>query len=395
MAAPHISGTLLLKRAMLVVLMSAIFLIQSSTIAAPGESTDSESEPEAETPQVTSNVASSLYVRSDSDGTTVVAPRVRFRQDFGRTGLDFIYTADVWTSASIDIRTAATASVTEERNEIGVAVDQELGAWTFVGAYRLSSEHDYRAHGPSLSAAWEGLARNVRIEGRASLSDDQVRRAGDPGFVRPLRSVALWLGYTQVLGRGTLLQIAGEQRTSVGYHASPYRWVGLEGPVTCAAQTQLCVPEVVPGRRLRYAVAARARQSLAPWASLGVDYRYYVDSWRLQSHTLSGSLRFVPRPGLLLDLEYRAYFQGAAWFYRSSYSADPPTRFVTRDRELSPMFDHQVAALASWNHVFPKRRLELGVGLRFAAVLYGYRDFPGLSRVLAGEGSLNLQLSFL
>ncbi|KIG19403.1 hypothetical protein DB30_02684 [Enhygromyxa salina] len=318
---------------------------------------------------------------------------MRFRQDFGRTGIDFTHTADVWTSASVDIRTAASASVTEVRNELGVAVDHERGAWTFAGAYRFSRESDYLAHGPSLSAAWEGLARNVRLEGRASLSDDRVGRAGDPGFVRPLRSVALWLGYTQVLGRGTLIQIAAEQRASVGYHASPYRWVGLGGPVTCAGQAPLCVPEVVPGRRIRYAVAARARQSLARWVSLGVDYRYYIDTWRLQSHTLTGNLRFVPRAGVLLDLDYRAYLQGKAWFYQSSYSADPPTGFVTRDRELSPMFDHEVAALARWTHMFPKRRVELGVGLRAAAIVYGYHDFPGLDRVLAGEGTLNLQIN--
>ncbi|WP_181198366.1 DUF3570 domain-containing protein [Enhygromyxa salina] len=341
---------------------------------------------------MTSNVASSLYVRSDTDGTTIIAPRVRFRQDFGRTGLDFTYTADVWTSASVDIRTAASASVSEDRHELGLAVDHEHDAWTFAAAYRFSTEHDYTAHGPSLSAAWEGLARNVRLEGRASLSSDQVGRAGDPEFLRPLRSVALWFGYTQVLGRGTLLQLAGEQRTSAGYQASPYRWVGLGGPVTCSGQTPLCVPEVVPTRRFRYAVAARARQSFARWGSLGLDYRYYIDSWRLQSHTLGADLRFVPRASLLLELGYRAYFQGAAWFYQSSYSVNPRGGFVTRDRELSPMSDHEIAALARWTHVFTRRRVELGVGLRLAGAVYDYNDFPGLSRVFAGEATLNLQL---
>lgn len=392
MAPSATNSALRLKRALFAMLMSAILLVHSSTKAAPGASPQTDDD---DPPKVTSNVASSFYVRSDSDGTTVVAPRVRFRKDFGRTGVDFAYTSDMWTSASIDIRTAASASVTEQRDELDLTVDHELRAWTLAAAYRLSVERDYIAQGPRLSAAWEGLARNVRIEGSASLSVDQVRRAGDPGFVRPLRNVSLWLGYTQVLGRGTLLQIAGEQRVSMGYHASPYRWVGLGGPVRCTAQTPLCVPEVVPNRRLRYAVAARVRQSLTPWASLGVDYRYYADSWRLQSHTVGGSLRFVPREQLLLDLEYRAYVQGAAWFYQSSYSIDPPTGFVTRDRELSPMLDHQIAAMARWTRGFPNRRLELTFDARLAGILYRYNDFPGLSRVLAGEATVNLQFGFL
>lgn len=340
---------------------------------------------------MSTDVASSLYVRGDSDGTVVIAPRIRFREDFGRTGIDFVYTTDVWTSASVDIRTAASATVTEQRDEIGLGVDHERGAWT-LGAYlRMSQEADYRARGPSLSAAWEGLQRNVRLEGRASLSVDRVGRSGDPEFQRDLTSLVLSLGYTQVLGRNTLLQLVGEHRTSLGYHASPYRWVGLGGPVTCNAQTPLCVPEVVPASRHRYAAALRLRQSLAPVASLGLDYRYYIDSWLLQSHTAAGDLRLQPRAELLIDAEYRAYFQSATWFYQSAYAIDPPP-FVTRDRELSSMFDHEIALLLRWTHAIVERHVELGFAIRCAAQFYGYDDFPGLARVSAGEGTVSFSL---
>ncbi|NVB39110.1 DUF3570 domain-containing protein [Pseudenhygromyxa sp. WMMC2535] len=354
---------------------------------------ETEDENEAErAPPVSAEVATSLYVRSDSDGTTVVAPRIHFHQDFGRTGVDLVYTTDVWTSASVDIRTAASPRVSEQRDELDVGVDHERGTWLVGAGYRYSQEADYRAHGPSLSAAWEGLQRNIRLEGRAALSRDRVGRAGDPDFERELTSLAVWLGYTQVLGRGTLLQIAGEHRSSFGYHASPYRWVGLGGPVTCTAQTPLCVPEVVPATRHRYALALRLRQSLARRLSLGVGYRYYIDSWLLQSHTAAGDLRFVPRPSLMISAEYRAYFQGAAWFYSSAYDLDAGP-FVTRDRELSSMYDHEFMAALRWTRALSVAAVELGLGVRAGAVLYGYDDFPGLARVVAGEGSVSFSVA--
>lgn len=344
--------------------------------------------------EVEREVAGSLYVRSDSDGTTVIAPRIRFRQDFGRTGVDFVYSADVWTSASVDIRTAASPLVEERRDAIDLAVDHERGSVQLTGAYRVSLEADYASHGPTLGVAWEGLQRNLRVEGRASLSEDRVGRAGDPGFRRPLRTVSTWLGVTQLLGRGTLLQVAVEQRSSFGYHASPYRWVGLGGSPRCAGLTPLCVPEVAPEQRYRQAASLRLRQALGKRASVGAGYRFYYDSWRLQSHTALADLRFVLGRSVLLELGYRAYFQGAAWFYRSRYELAALPAFVTRDRELSSMFDHGGTLLIDWHRELARAPVELGAGLHTELIYYGYDDFPGLDRVLAGQGTLNLHASF-
>ena len=349
----------------------------------------------AEQPRVVAEVAASLYVRGDSDGTTVVAPRIRFRQDFGATALDFVYATDVWSSASVDIRTAASGRVEEQRDELDLGLEHERGAWVLGAAYRLSREIDYLAHGPTLTAAWEGWQRNVRLEGRASLSEDQVGRAGDPGFRRGLRTLSTWFAYTQVLGRRTLAQVAGEQRTSLGYHASPYRWVGLGGPVRCAASTPLCIPEVVPDHRHRFALSGRLRQGLSARASLGLGYRYYRDTWNLRSHTALADLRLQARPDLLLSASYRAYFQSGTWFYRSAYAAAGGPRFVTRDRELSPMFNHSLALLLDWTLGLGSAPLELGLGLHIEGIFYGYDDFPGLDQVIAGQGTLNLRLEFL
>jgi hypothetical protein len=201
-----------------------------------------------------------------------------------------------------------------------------------------------------------------------------------------------WFGYTQVLSRSTLMQFAVEQRSSFGYHASPYRWVGLGGASNCSAGVALCLPEIHPDRRARFALVGRLRQGLGKRASVGLDYRYYADSWALQSHTIGGDLRISPAPPLLLALEYRGYFQSGAWFYRPEYSFVPNGGFLTRDRELSPMLDHRVTAALEWSH----RGAHIGfsTGLLLGAALYRYREFLGLSQVIAVEGSWIGRLEF-
>src|SRR5690606_22520195 len=60
--------------------------------------------------------AVSTFVRGDSDATVVVSPRAAARVALGDLGttVDAAYSADVWTSASIDVRTAATVPITAQ-----------------------------------------------------------------------------------------------------------------------------------------------------------------------------------------------------------------------------------------------------------------------------------------
>lgn len=356
----------------------------------------SSSEPPSEREiEVDAELDTAVYVRSDSDHTTVVSPRIHFRTAFehrgGTTSIDLVSATDVWTSASVDIRTAASERVTEVRDEIVVGVDHVRETWTLGLAARLSSEPDFLARGVTFASTWEGFSRNVRLDARVGLELDRVGRSGDAGFARPLYAVTSAFSYTQVLARATLLQLAFEQRGSFGMHASPYRYVGLGGASDCSNAT-LCVPEVHPDRRGRFALALRARQGLHRRVSLGADYRYYVDTWAIQSHTLGADLRVRAGEALVMALEYRAYLQSGAWFYRSNYALHPPGGFATRDRELSSMYDHRVSVVLDASRRV--RRVTLATGLLLGLGIYGYDDFLGLDRVLAGEGSWVGRIAF-
>ncbi|NIS32934.1 MAG: DUF3570 domain-containing protein, partial [Actinobacteria bacterium] len=96
------------------------------------------------------------------------------------------YTADVWTSASIDIRTAATVPITEQRDQIDVALGHELDDATLGASYYFSGENDYWSHGVGLSSSQELANGTTTFEESLRFSYDTVGRSGDDGFSRPL-----------------------------------------------------------------------------------------------------------------------------------------------------------------------------------------------------------------
>lgn len=332
-----------------------------------------------------------IYVRTDSDRTTVISPRAHMRQQLGgpQTNIDVTYSLDAWTSASVDIRTAATSVVRENRHEGVVGVDRERGNTAWSASYRFSHEPDYLANSATLGGKVDLAQRTITLAGRLFGALDRVGRAGDPTFREPLRAGGALVSATFVLTRTTLLQLAYEIRGALGYQASPYRFVAVGGgDGVCGETTQFCMPEVHPRRRNRHAWVLRARQALHRKVSLGATYRFYYDSWQLRSHTAAVDLAVMPARGATLALEYRLYAQSSTFFYRARYLAPGPGGYFTRDRELSSLGSQRLALHSIYTR--PLKRGAIEVGALVAGSRIGYDDFVGLSRVWALELSAML-----
>lgn len=324
-----------------------------------------------------------LHVRNDEDSTTIVSPRARARADVGDASrVELVYTADVWTSASIDIRTAASRVITERRDELSASIGHTIDATTLGGGYRYSTEIDYVSHAGSASVSHDFAQRSATVAVAAYAAKDVVGREGDPSFDRGLGSFGTQLTFSQVLDPDTLAQAGYEVAYLSGYQASPYRFVGIDG--LCDGTALQCVPERVPDRRVRHALLTGVRRALGSRWSAGLSYRYYLDGWQLSSHTIEPVVALTPVDEALLSLRYRFYQQTAASFYRSAYESQGDIRFVTRDRKLSPLqshrisldYEHDVALGDAW---------ELQWALVAGVSLYRYHDFPGLTDVGALE----------
>src|SRR4029077_6400370 len=110
--------------------------------------------------------AAALYVRGDTDSTTVVSPHVRANKRIGdSTSVDVTYAADVWSSASVDIRASASVRpVTEQRDELNFGLAHEWEALRLHAGYRFSTEHDYTSHGATLGGAVDFAGKATTLD---------------------------------------------------------------------------------------------------------------------------------------------------------------------------------------------------------------------------------------
>lgn len=318
---------------------------------------------------------------------SVSTPRAALAGRVGDFTLRGAYALDVWSGASIDIRTAASPYVEELRHEADVAAGYEGEDFRLRGGYRLSVENDYVSNAGSLRAELDLAARTTTLALDVYGGGDDVGRSGDASFHRLQARAGGRFAWTQVLDPLTVVSASWETSVVLGYQASPYRFVALGGDGTCIA-APFCVPEAVPEERIRNALVIVGRRAIDDALSFGLEYRFYVDSWELVSHTAAADVAWRVDPALTLGLGYRYYTQGEASFYRPRYfDANGAYGFWTRDRKLSAFFTHAVTLSGGYETAL-SRDIDLTVGARVTGTRFEYLAFVGLNDVYALEVTL-------
>lgn len=347
--------------------------------------------------------SASVYVRDDSDRTTVISPRIQVDgQVAEQTRVGAAYMVDVWTSASIDIRTAATPRVTEQRDELDLNIAQGLtDTMTLDASYRYSTEVDYESHGGSLGLSVD-LADNaatLAVTGRVFI--DRVGRAGDPDFWRDASTVVGRVSLTQVIDPELFVQLIYEFTRQEGFLSSPYRLVRYaapsdleEGPLPSRCQSEgegRCGNENNPDSRLRHALGVVARQALSDNLSVGANYRFYLDDWGILSNTASVDGALKIGEGWLVGLGYRFYQQSLADHYSPFYLAATPALHVTSDKELSSFTSHRLDLSLSRTFAAEALGGSLRAILLAAPSYFSYSDFPLLDSISAIELTLAVE----
>lgn len=355
--------------------------------------------------------SASVYVRVDTDHTTVITPRAHVQAPVDdSTKVDVSYSADVWSSASVDIKASASKPVTERRDEINAAVTHEFSDARVSGAYRFSYEPDYVSHFVSLGLSFDFANKSATLDLGGGVSFDDVGRVGDPGFHRSMNTYTGQATFTQVVDPNTLIQAVYSLNYGVGFQSSPYRYIGINswngacgGPLDVAvpigmtvpgvAGVEYCFPEKSPETRLRHAFVLSAARALGDSWSAKLTYRFYIDDWKLLSHTALAELNWMPVAETLLGLRYRFYLQSAAFHYRSRFAyGDQLARlreFYTRDKELSPFNAHRVALELEqhWGLAGVGEKL-LGI-VSVGPTVYLYDNFIPYKRIVAFEATIS------
>lgn len=333
--------------------------------------------------------ASDVYIRSDTDETTIISPTVKLAGAAGDATVAATATVDAWTGASVDIVTAATGRIDERRYEANGTLGYQLENVNLSANYRFSTENDYTSHGLTLGTRAELANKNTTVSADLLLTDDTVGRSGDPSFGESVKSIGGRAALAQILDRKTLAEIGWQTTVVDGFQASPYRFVAIGDTGTCDSMAPFCIPEQVPERRVRNALTLRARRAIGHEVSAGADYRFYFDSWGVMGHSIAPDLAWRLTDSQLVSLRYRYATQSEASFYRPRYFDVMKTDgFVTRDRKLSALVVNEATLAWQLRDESDDRERATTWGLRSTLSRTNYLAFVGLDHVWALELTL-------
>jgi len=281
--------------------------------------------------QVTADLRTGVYQDSDHTtvSTTTVAARALIKD---RVQLTARYLVDVVSSASVDVVTAATPGFAETRHEVTAGVGYRDGTNTVDLGYIYSGENDWWSHTLSWAATRDFLQHNLTLGFGATAVLNDVGRSGDRNFHRSLDVFGGSLTVAGTPSRRDVLSLTYTLSYLTGYQASPYRYIVFFDPQGLRES----IPETVPDRRLRHAVAVHWKRHVQRSSAIHLHGRGYYDDWQVVSLT-AGAEYLIEIGEFVLGPHLRGYVQRHAGFYQEQYSQR--VNFMTFDRELASFVD--------------------------------------------------------
>jgi hypothetical protein len=167
------------------------------------------------------------------------------------------------------------------------------------------------------------------------------------------------IGLTQLLSPSTVAHVDYGVTLQAGTLGNTWNSVPIHVPTLPAGSVG---DELLPSFRQRHAFSGRLVQWL-PWrGALHASYRFYVDDWGLQAHSVEAQLYQRLTRWLYVRATYRVHQQnGVSFFTTLALSTDSPR---TADSDLAPFVAQTVGGMVAFDlDMVPRlRALHLEVG---------------------------------
>lgn len=130
-----------------------------------------------------------------------------------------------------------------------------------------------------------------------------------------------------MVNRNAVIQTGATVTRQTGFLSDPYKLVLVE---------QSILSDQRPDERTMFSWTTRLRQYLQrSRAALQLDYRYFLDSWDIQAHTLDAAWVQPLNEGWELTSGVRYYTQKAPDFYAPYFEATPSDPYWSSDYRLA------------------------------------------------------------
>ena len=236
-------------------------------------------------------------------------------------------------AAGNPIQVMSGATISDERNDFLISTSYFLDGGRLGFASGYSTENDYQSINFGFDGETHFNEKNTTLSAGAGLSFDEIEPTDANLFsTRPSKedkeSYSLFLGLSQVLGRGSNLQSSLTYQHGTGYLSDPYKSMFVLGGTF--------LPDSRPDTRNQFTWLNRFRRHLREVdATFHLDYRFYIDDWDVTSHTFEASLIKELWRGVWLTPMVRYYSQTEADFYEPFFNAPPTQSEFTSAYRLS------------------------------------------------------------
>lgn len=203
----------------------------------------------------------------------------------------------------------------EEREAAVVDFDWTRGVHKTSFQYAHSDEDDFLSRGVAAYNTSEFNRRNTGLSYGLAYVDDTVR----PGFFDRARKKESWdafFGVSQTLDPNTVASLNFTYSDYSGYLSDPYKIIRKETEVLPGLSLPLTFPENRPSERRRRIWQANVKRHFPSLnGSVDIDYRFFDDTWGVESHTFDVEWYQKVGDKLILRPSYRIYQQNGADFY--------------------------------------------------------------------------------
>ena len=256
-----------------------------------------------------------LYHRYEGGGVVIDGPSLLVRKKVSKDiSVVSNYYVDMISSASIDVVTTA-SPYTEERTQWSLGMDYLRGNTTLSTNYTSSIESDFDAKTYSFGVSQDMFGDMTTLSLSYSYGDNIVGMSTDDSFMEEATRQTYALGLTQILSKNLITSLNIETMTDEGYLNNPYRTVRYLDPADVQGRGYSYQQELYPRTRTSNAVGFRARYFLPYRAAIQGEYRYFIDTWDIESHT--GSLTYVhPWRDWTFEAAVRVHTQTGAHFFQ-------------------------------------------------------------------------------
>lgn len=312
-------------------------------------------------------------------GIEIDGPAVLVRKNAGDNfSVSGHYLVDNVSGASIDVQTFA-SPYTEQRTETSVAGDVLVDKTIYTLSYGSSDENDYtgKTYGFAVSQDFFGDLTTLSLA--YALGDDDIGNSTDASFSQTLDRQTFKVSLAQILSPVSMMGATLEAISEEGYLNNPYRSVRYRDNSPGNSKGWSAQGEVYPNTRHSNAFALTYTRYFDFDASLLAAYRYYTDTWEINSHSFQLELR-QRWNAWILSAKVRAYEQSAAQFYSDLFPFADAQTFLARDKELS-RFDTLLVGIGVRYNMKPKLGMvkKAEVAILFDRHIIDYSNFRDIT----------------